>query len=75
MKPKNGRRRQMFVLTPEEIKTLLFVLAAFFLGIAAKYYRTNHSTPPTRTAVHETAISAGLPAEKRAEAKRRKLAK
>ena len=75
MKPKKGRRRQMFVLTPEETRTLLFVLAAFFLGIAAKYYRTNHSTPPVRTAVHDTAISAGLPAQKRAEAKRRKLAK
>jgi hypothetical protein len=75
MKPKKGRRRQMFVLTPEETKTLLFVLAAFFLGIAAKYYRTNHATPPVRTAVHDTATSAGLPAQKRAETKRRKLAK
>ena len=75
MKPKKDRRRQMFVLTPEETKTLLFVVAAFFLGIAAKYYRTNHATPPARTAVHDTATSAGLPAQKRAEAKRRKLAK
>jgi hypothetical protein len=75
MKPKKGRGRQIFVLTPEETKTLLFVLAAFFLGIAAKYYRTNHSTPPARTAVHETATSTGLPAQKRAEAKRRKLVK
>ena len=75
MKPKKARRRQVFVLTPEETKTLVFILAAFFLGIAAKYYRTNHSTPPVRTAVHDTAMSAGLPAQKRAEAKRRKLAK
>jgi hypothetical protein len=65
----------MFVLTPEETRTVVFVLAALFLGIAAKYYRTNHATPPARTAVHDTAASAGLPAEKRAEAKRRKLTK
>ena len=75
MKPNKGRRRQLFVLTPEETRTLLFVLAAFFLGIAAKYYRTNHSTPPVRTAVHDTATSAGLPAQKRADAKRRKQAR
>jgi hypothetical protein len=75
MKPKKNRRRQIFVLTPEETRTLLFVLAAFVLGVAAKYYRANHSTPPARTAVHDTATSAGLPAQKRAEAKRRKLAK
>jgi hypothetical protein len=75
MKPKKSRGRQIFVLTPEEMTTLLFVLAAFFLGIAAKYYRASHSTPPAGIAVHNTATSAGLPAQKRAEAKRRKLAK
>jgi hypothetical protein len=75
MKPKKRRRREVFVLTPEETRTLLFVLAVFFLGIAAKYYRTNHSTPPARIAVHETATSTGLPSQKRADTKRRKLAK
>ena len=75
MKPKKSRRRQIFVLTPEETRTLCFVLAAFVLGVAAKHYRATHSTPPARTAIHDTANSAGLPAQKRAEAKRRKLAK
>lgn len=75
MKQQKNRRRQIFVLTPEETRTLLFILAVFSLGIAAKYYRASHSTPPARTAVHGTAASAGLPAQKRAEAKRRKLAK
>jgi hypothetical protein len=75
MKPKKSHRRQIFVLTPEETKTLCFVLAAFFLGVATKYYRASHATPPARTAIHSTATSAGVPAQKRAEAKRRKLAK
>jgi hypothetical protein len=75
MKSKKLRRRQIFVLTPEETTTLLFVLVAFFLGVATKYYRASHSTPPTKTAVHDTAASAALPAQKRAEVKRRKVAK
>jgi hypothetical protein len=74
MKPKKSRR-EIFVLTSEETRTLCFVLAAFVLGVAAKHYRLTHSTPPARTAVHDTAKNAGLPAQKRAEAKRRKLAK
>jgi hypothetical protein len=75
MKPEKSRRRQIFVLTPEETRTVCFVLAAFVLGVAAKFYRASHSTLPARTAVHDTATSAGLPAQKRAEAKRRKMAK
>lgn len=75
MKAKKSRGRQIFVVTREEMTTLLFILAAFFLGIAAKYYRVAHSTPPAGIAVHDTATNAALPAQKRAEAKRRKLAK
>jgi hypothetical protein len=75
MKSKKSRRRQIFVLTPEETRTLLFVLVTFFLGVATKYYRASHSTVPAKTAVHYTAASAGLPSQKRAEAKRRKIAK
>ena len=74
MKPKNARW-QIFVLTPEEKRTLTFVLAAFVLGLGAKHHRQKHSIPPSRTAVVDTAEHAGLPAEKRAEAKRRKAAK
>lgn len=31
------------VLTPEEKRVVIFVLAAFVLGLGTKYYRTNHS--------------------------------
>jgi hypothetical protein len=36
-------RRQIFVLTPEEKKTVCFVLAAFILGLATMHYRGQHS--------------------------------
>jgi hypothetical protein len=35
-------RREIFVLTPEEKKTVCFVLVAFVLGLATKYYRDAH---------------------------------
>jgi hypothetical protein len=69
------KRHEVFVLTPEEKRTIGFILAALLLGIGAKHYRGSHSVPPAKTAIVETARTAGLPAEKRAEAKRRKLAK
>ena len=64
--------RESRELTPEEKSTLAFVLAALVLGLAAKQYRANHSIPIPKTAVVETAKAAGMPAEKRAEAKRRR---
>jgi hypothetical protein len=67
-------RREIFVLTPEEKRIISFILMALFLGAAAKHYRGSHSVPPAKTAIAETARSAGLPAQKRAEAKKRKLA-
>ena len=39
-------RRQIFVLTPEEKKTLAFVLCALVLGLAVKHYRDAHPAPP-----------------------------
>jgi hypothetical protein len=68
-------RRDIFVLTPEEKTTLCFVLAALVLGVTAKDYRKSHSSPPAKTGIVESAKNAGLPAEKRAEAKRRKAAR
>jgi hypothetical protein len=68
-------RRDIFVLTPEEKSTLCFVLAMLALGLTVKHYRESHSIPPARTGIVETAKNAGLPAEKRAEAKRRKAAR
>ena len=73
--PKKAAPRQRFVLTPEEKRTVCFVLIAFLLGVGAKHYRERHAVPPLKTAVVETSRTVALPAEKRAEAKRRKLAK
>jgi len=67
--------RPIFVLTPEEKRVLSFVFLALVLGISAKHYRQQHSIPPARPAIVEVAKKAGLPAEKRAEAKRRKAAR
>jgi hypothetical protein len=38
--PRPGRR-EIFVLTPEEKKTVCFVLLVFFLGLTTKHYRDN----------------------------------
>jgi hypothetical protein len=76
MKPRAHRnRRDIFVLTPEEKSTLCFVVAVLVLGLIAKNYRKTHSIPPARTGIVESAKIAGVPAEKRAEAKRRKAAR
>lgn len=49
MKPKRNPpktpRREIFVLTPEEKKTLCFVLFALLLGLATKHYRDRHPPP------------------------------
>jgi hypothetical protein len=70
--PAKKNHRAFIVLTPEEKSTLAFVVAVLVLGLGAKQYRETHSTPLARTAIVETAKTAGIPAEKRAEAKRRK---
>jgi hypothetical protein len=74
VKAKRSARRQVFVLTPEEKRTVSFVLIAFLLGIGAKHYRKTHTVPSRQSAVVETAKTVGLPAQKRAEAKRRRQA-
>jgi len=74
VKPRPARWRQLLVLTPEEKKTAAFILAALLLGIGAKRYRDAHAVPPGKTAVVEVAKTVALPAQKRAEAKRRKQA-
>jgi hypothetical protein len=40
--------RHRFVLTSEEKKVIVFVLAAFVLGLGAKYYRERHPQPPVK---------------------------
>jgi hypothetical protein len=60
---------------PEEKRTVCFVLVAFLLGLGAKRYRDLHGVAPSKAAIVETAKTVGLPAEKRAEARRRKQGK
>jgi hypothetical protein len=38
-------RRDIFILTLEEKKTVCFVLIACVLGLATKYYRDRHPVP------------------------------
>jgi len=38
-------RREIFILTLEEKKTVCFVFIAFVLGLATKYYRDHHPAP------------------------------
>ena len=75
MKAKRSARRVFFVLTPEEKRAVCFVLIAFLLGVGAKRYRELHAIPSRRIAIVETAKTVGIPAQKRAEAKRRKQAR
>jgi len=50
-KPKRLQlRREIFVLTPGEKKTVALVVAAFLLGLCTMHYRARHprpSPPPT----------------------------
>ena len=74
MKSKKPADRQIFVLTPEEKRTVCFVLIALLLGIGAKHYRETHAVPTRQTAIADVAKTVALPAQKRAEARRRKQA-
>jgi len=38
--------RHKFVLTPEEKRVIVFVLAALLLGLGTKYYRDTHPQQP-----------------------------
>jgi hypothetical protein len=72
VKAKRSSRRAIFVLTPEEKRAVSFVLVALLLGIGAKRYRESHAIAPRQIAIVETAKTVGVPAQKRAEAKRRR---
>lgn len=52
-------RREIFILTLEEKKTVYFVLIAFVLGLATKYYRDRHPAPVSKpaTAAREQAMT------------------
>jgi hypothetical protein len=71
---KQSARREIFVLTPEEKRTICFVITMFLLGLVTAHYRAAHSVSPSKIAINETASSAARPAQKRAESKRPKPA-
>jgi hypothetical protein len=54
----NSPRREIFVLTPEEKRTVCFVLIAFVVGLATKSYRDAHPhiLPKPTTATRENAM-------------------
>ena len=51
-------RREIFVLTPEEKRTVCFVLIAFVVGLATKSYRDAHPATLSKpaTAARERAM-------------------
>ncbi|HYJ06740.1 MAG TPA: hypothetical protein VEX43_16510 [Chthoniobacterales bacterium] len=63
-------RRQIFVLTPEEKRTVCFVLLAFVLGLATKHYRATHAVTPLQAAIDHTITTAAHPPPTRTESKR-----
>jgi hypothetical protein len=63
-------RREIFVLTPEEKRTICFVLLAFVLGLATKHYRAAHVVTPLESAVDRTITTAAHPAPSGSESKR-----
>jgi hypothetical protein len=61
-------RREIFVLTPGEKKTVCFVLITFVLGLATKYYRDAHpATAPSKpvAAAREHAMPRPSPLSRR----------
>lgn len=40
--------KHRLVLTPEEKRVIIFVIAAIFLGVATKCYRDSHRKPPVQ---------------------------
>ena len=72
---KNNRRlkfdelRQRFRLTPTEKRVAVFVVAAFVLGLATKYYRDVHPSPAPAARKMEHANSIKATKAKRASSK------
>jgi hypothetical protein len=67
-RPAKQLRRQIFVLTPEEKKTVCFVFAAFILGLATMHYRGQHP-PPSKAEGGIRAIPSPDPAHRHAKPK------
>ena len=63
-------RREIFVLTPEEKRTVCFILLAFVLGLVTKHYRAVYAVTPLQAAVDHTIKTATPPAPPRVGSKR-----
>jgi hypothetical protein len=59
-------RREIFVLTPEEKRTICFVLIAFVLGLATKHYRATHATAASTQELTRSISASPNPPQKRA---------
>jgi hypothetical protein len=57
-------RREIFVLTPEEKRTVCFVLIAFLLGLATKHYRATHLPASQITEVARNVSASPNPTQK-----------
>jgi hypothetical protein len=62
-------RREIFVLTPEEKRTVCFLFVAFVLGLVTKHYRATYAVTPLQAAVDYTITTAAHPAPLRTESK------
>ncbi|MFN2542669.1 MAG: hypothetical protein ABR514_10965 [Chthoniobacterales bacterium] len=72
--------RHKLVLTPEEKRVIIFILAAFVLGLGTKCYRERHPQPGPSTDAkhpwrHEESSPASSAAAKRSPRKPRKKVK
>ena len=63
-------QREIFVLTPEEKRTLCFVLLCFVLGLATEHYRAAPPPALPKTELNSSATASPHRAQKRAETKR-----
>lgn len=63
--PAKKLRREIFVLTPEEKRTVCFLLIAFVLGLATQHYRATHSAASPNTEVTGRVSASPNPTQKR----------
>jgi len=52
--------KQRLVLTREEKRVIVFILAAFVLGLVAKHYRVTHPQPTTIDKKHPYSHTQGI---------------
>jgi hypothetical protein len=58
-------RREIFVLTPEEKRTICFVLIAFLLGLGTKHYRATQAAAGPTVQANSSISGSPNPSQKR----------